>query len=340
MSAPDLQDPASTLIRAPRRFSLLAVASFLLGVASTGLLAVAGVPALICGYRALYRINSSEGRLRGRVLAIIGMIWGGLSTVVTVALFVMLVTLHLNARSNQAACSNNLRQVGMALMQYQDNNQHSFPAATRRGAALPVDQRLSWMTTILPFLDSRPNHPSPWQASAANFDPDQPWDTGKNTDLTRPFLSRYVCPSWENMPVQAPAGLTSYVGLAGIGLDAAALPLADPNAGFFGYDRVTTIADLRFKGGGDDPEGATGSSYILITTETLLANGPWGQGGPSTCRGLAPDVTNPIGRGCPFGGLHQGGANALRADGAVHFESADIDPEVFRSLLPLKPRSP
>ncbi len=199
---PDLQSPASILTPAPRRLSSLAAGQFPpWGWPRTGLLAGAGVPALICGYRALYRINSSEGRLRGRVLAIVGMIWGGLSTVLTVGLFVMLVFLHLNARSNQATCANNLRQVGMALVQYRDNNQNAFPAATRRGAALPVDQRLSWMTTILPFLDNRPNHPSPWQTSAGNFDPDQPGNAAKNADLTRPFLSRYVCPSWENMPV-------------------------------------------------------------------------------------------------------------------------------------------
>ncbi len=82
--------------------------------------------------------------------------------------------------------------------------------------------------------------------------------------------------------------MTSYIGLAGVGLDAPTLPISDPNVGFFGYDRATTTADLLLKGGGegDGSEGGTGSSHILITTETLLANGPWGQGGPSTCRGL------------------------------------------------------
>jgi hypothetical protein len=339
VTAPDSPAPALTLERGPTRFSLLALASFLLGIASTGLLAGTGIPALICGYCALFRINSSEGRLRGRILAIVGMIWGGLTTLITIALFILLVSLHLNAKSNQAVCANNLRQIGAALQQYQDNNGHAFPAGTRRGAALPVDQRLSWMTTILPFLDNRPNHPSPWQSTANNFDPDQAWDTGKNVDLTRPFLSRYICPSWENMPVNVSAGLTSYVGLAGVGPDAPQLPLGDPNTGFFGYDRFTSMADLRLKGGAaeTEPEGPTGSSYILVATETTISNGPWGQGGPSTCRGLAPLDGPPLGKGCPFGGLHKGGANALRGDGAVHFEDEGIDPALFQTLLRLSP---
>jgi prepilin-type processing-associated H-X9-DG protein len=339
VTAPELKAPEPPVTQPPKRISLLALISFLLGVASTGFLALAGVPAFFCGYRALYQINVSEGRLRGRVLAITGMIWGALATVVTVFFFVMLVSLHLNSRSNQAACANNLRQIGQALLQYKNNNQDTFPAASRRGASLAVEDRLSWMTSILPFLETRPNRPSPWSESASRFDPNQVWNAGNNHDLTQPFVACFICPSWDTMPTQVPAGLTSYIGMAGVGLDAPTLPPGDPNAGFFGYDRLTTMADLRWKGGGqaEDSDSATGSSYILITTETLRDNGPWAEGGPSTCRGISADSSTPLGRDCPFGGLHQGGANALHADGSVHFESDGINPQLFRTLVRLKP---
>jgi prepilin-type processing-associated H-X9-DG protein len=205
-----------------------------------------------------------------------------------------------------------------------------------------VDQRLSWMTSILPYLDIRPNQPPPYEAPARDLDPDQPWNAGPNAPITRTLLARYLCPAWENPPLNAPAGETSYVGLAGVGLDAPSLPFESYNAGFFGYDRATTSADLLLKGGGSDDagNGPSGSSYIIVAMETCQANGPWGEAGPSTCRGLPADLDHPIGLNAPFGGLHPGGANALRADGAVHFEGEGIEPQLLQALVRLRGQKP
>jgi hypothetical protein len=38
---------------------------------------------------------------------------------------------------------------------------------------------------------------------------------------------------------------THYVGIAGLGEAAAELPLSNPAAGFFGYDRTLTIGDMK-----------------------------------------------------------------------------------------------
>src|SRR5205085_2369316 len=53
------------------------------------------------------------------------------------------------------------------------------------------------------------------------------------------------CPS---RPTPAEPGLpavTHYMGVAGVGADAAELPLADRRAGFFGYDRKVNMTDIK-----------------------------------------------------------------------------------------------
>ena len=56
-----------------------ALVALLLGLASVPLLAVAGIVAMIVGFRSLRHINASDGALRGARLAIVGMAlstWG------------------------------------------------------------------------------------------------------------------------------------------------------------------------------------------------------------------------------------------------------------------------
>lgn len=63
--------------------SALAMASLILGILvfCTGL---TGIPAVICGHLALTRINASEGHLKGRGLAIAGLIMGYIGVVLLI----------------------------------------------------------------------------------------------------------------------------------------------------------------------------------------------------------------------------------------------------------------
>ena len=116
-------------------------------------------------------------------------------------------------------------------------------------------------------------------------------------------------------------GWTWYVGIAGVGADAPALPEGDPRCGVFGYERRTPPGGIK-----------DGASNTLLLAETGLDNGPWTAGGTATVRGLLADRRPYVGRGCQFGGLHRGGVMVAMADGSVRFLRESIEPRVFEAL--------
>jgi prepilin-type processing-associated H-X9-DG protein len=114
---------------AKAKLSALAVVSLVLGVLGcTGLGALAG---LVCGLVALVRINRSGGRLRGRGLAIAGLVVSALMVPISAG---MLLPALANAKSKAQtiASLNNLKQLGLGM--------HSYVAARKvfaRGANFP-----------------------------------------------------------------------------------------------------------------------------------------------------------------------------------------------------------
>jgi prepilin-type processing-associated H-X9-DG protein len=309
------------------RTSRDALASFLLGLASP---LVTGIPALALGIRGLRRINASEGLLRGRRLAVAGIFLGAFGTAFFALWIGWLVFSKLWAVSNRVTCLNNLRRIGLAVNEY-DFVHQTFPPGTLPAPGLAPGQRLSWLAGLLPFLDmetkptKRPN--LKWQTLAEKIDPTQPWDSPANRDAAAKRLTVFLCPGHVRDEDLSPWGPTHYVGLAGIGRDAAELPKSDPRAGFFGYDRILRAKDV-----------TAGTSTTFMATETARDNGPWAKGGPSTVRGLDPDETPYVGPGAPFGGLHLGGLNVLMADGSVRFVGDNVKPELFRDQLTINRR--
>ena len=135
--------PAATLpppplpAPAPAKLSALAVVSLVLGVLGcTGLGALAG---LVCGLVALVRINRSGGRLRGRGLAIAGLVVSALMVPVGAG---MLLPAFAKAKSKaqSIASVNNLKQLGLAARMYSTDHADTFPPAER------------WAETLRPFL--------------------------------------------------------------------------------------------------------------------------------------------------------------------------------------------
>jgi prepilin-type processing-associated H-X9-DG protein len=114
---------------------------------------------------------------------------------------------------------------------------------------------------------------------------------------------------------------TNYIGIAGLGTDSPYMPKTDCRAGVFGYDRKTTVADIK-----------DGTSTTMMLTESGRVIGCWLQAGPATVRGL--DLANKpyIGPGRQFGGLHNGVAVIAMADGSVRVVSESINPKVFEAL--------
>ena len=300
------------------RISLLALASALLGP-----FCVTGPIAVFLGWVALRAINGSEGRLRGAPLAIAGLAMGALGIVVLVLGSLAIALLALRDASNRAVCENNLGKIGLAVNSYYDHEGHVFPPGTLPLPGRPPEERLSWVAGILAFLEKRPDHTFRWQPLALRLQTDRPWTEPPNLEVSQTNVPRFLCPAHPNYDPLRNPGLTHYVGIAGLGTEAASLPADNPRAGFFGYDRIISQADI-----------TRGLSYTLLSAETTIDNGPWAAGGPSTVRGVDPNETRYIGPGRPFGGCHRvRGVDVLEAayaDAHVTTLKATVKPRVFR----------
>ena len=192
-----------------------------------------------------------------------------------------------------------------------------FPPGTLANAALPPERRLSWQVVLLPYLDRDDVY--------ASLDLTKAWDDEANAGAAGKFVRVLACPS--QFDKSHPA-LAHYIGMAGIGPDAARLPARDPRAGLFRYDGQTQVGDLQ-----------RGLSYTLTIMESTRHLGPWSAGGPPTLRGLDPADLPLLGSDGQFGG-HPGGANAAFADGSVRFQNSNIDPRVLERLATLAARQP
>jgi len=192
--------------------------------------------------------------------------------------------------------------------------------------------RVSWMAGLLPFLGqdtlySKINFndswrdPSNWAAAGTLV--------AQFLDPTYPPSSHFV--SRPDLPFE-PAS-THFVGIAGIGLDAADYDPSDPalipKRGVMSYDKGMSLEEVR-KGHGL----ANTILMIQVPPESMTGFGPWMAGGGGTLRGV-PDK-NSI---APFvfssttkEGKSRRGTYALMADGSVRFIDQNVPDEVFKAM--------
>lgn len=109
----------------------LAIASLVLGICSLGCSIFTAIPALICGGMALAKINKPASRLGGRGQAIAGLVLGGLGMFTSLPILAaLLIPAVQQARgaAQEAACMNNVRQIGTAIQLYALENTNRLPA--------------------------------------------------------------------------------------------------------------------------------------------------------------------------------------------------------------------
>jgi prepilin-type processing-associated H-X9-DG protein len=222
-------------------------------------------------------------------------------------------------------CLNNLRQIGLGVGNYQDTYQGRYPSAAMAGpqapaqtgpdsipwtldGQMPPEQRLSWLVDLIPYieqtnLDSR-------------LDKTQGWDTEENRFAALLSWQAFHCPGYPEGPPASTLWPSHYVGIGGVGEDAAWLPAGDPRAGFFGYERTLTSKDL-----------VRGNSATAVAAETSVAQGAWTAAG-STVRGFDPASAH-------FGGNHRGGCQVVFADGSVRWLDAKTSEGEWMRLVVL-----
>jgi len=228
----------------------------------------------------------------------------------------------------RAQCQNNLKQIALGLHAYHDVHKH-LPVGTLEVTGIAVEKRLSWMANLLPYVDQ--GHPLAQQINWT-----MAWDSDKNRGPVSAYVPFYLCAAHPASADPRP-NQTHYVGMAGLGVDAAVLGNDHPGAGVFGYTRqVRMAADIK-----------DGTSVTIAILETMAANGAWAAGGLPTVRGLNLDETVYVCEGCSFGMKHKTDtffrthpvlANAAFADGTVRAIPANVAPAVLRALVTIAGR--
>jgi hypothetical protein len=303
-----------------RRISFLALTGAILG-----LLFVTGPIAIVFGWLGLRAVNRSDGRLAGAGLAIFGMIAGLISVVLLGLGTVAIVLQTLREQSNRVECVNNLRVIGLAVNAAADQGRKTCPLAVLPLPERPPEEHLSWLAGLLPLMEpGDDSKPSVRQPVAAQLQLDQPWNDPANLKAGTTKVRHFRCPSHGLFAPPDEPALTDYVGITGIGANAATLPATDPDAGFFGYDRIIRMEDVK-----------AGASCTFLALETTLDNGPWIAGGPPTARGVDATEKEYIGIERPFGGSHRNGAidilTAVYVDASVQHLTSNVNPRVFRN---------
>lgn len=212
------------------------------------------------------------------------------------------------ARRTQS--QNNLKQLGLAMHNYHDTFKQ-FPRGTVDAPDLSVDQRISWVAGLLPFIEQA----AVFGTVSGNLQ--KPWNAAELEMIRATRLPVLQNPSMPRNSA-SPSSM-DYVGIAGVGPDAASLPVQDPKAGIFGYNRVVRIRDI-----------SDGTSNTLMIGDASEPSKSWLAGGSETVRGFSqkPYLNGPDRIGSP----HRGVVQFVLADGSVRAISVNIDDATLEAL--------
>jgi prepilin-type N-terminal cleavage/methylation domain-containing protein len=252
---------------------------------------------------------------------------------VVVAIIVILICFifppvrHVREAAHRSQCQNNLKQLVLALHDYEDMTgrtahhaagrlgepaERRFPPGCVGPGATP-EERLSWMVALLPYVEQ--------EAQFKRFNLEKGY-AGNLQAQER--IRTFICPASKD--AGSYDAVTTYVSLSGLGLDAARRPAGAAGNGFMGYDRLTSYSMI-----------TDGTSHTIALMETRP--GPWARGGSSTVRGFDPDGPSLDGDNPPFG-EHAGGIIAGMADGSVRSFSNSTDPRRLADAITIAGEEP
>jgi prepilin-type processing-associated H-X9-DG protein len=290
------------------------------------------------------------------VAAIIGLLIGLLLPAVQAA----------REAARRGSCLNNLKQLGLALHNYHDSHGNFPPGAVGPQAANPASpawKSHSLGSYFLPYLEQG--------SLAEEYHWDYHWFDQPNQSVVNTHLKTWQCPSAESNRVQdgslvtvtpppvalfgGSAACGDYAGMLKIDAELERLGLIDSTSsprdelgscrGVFPINGTTRLADILDGTSGTLMMGECAGRPDLWqgrrqVSNLWLSGGPWASRNLLWGRGASPDGTSVFGP-CAVNctndrevySFHPGGANALFADGSVHFLKQSISIRVFARLV-------
>ena len=189
-------------------------------------------------------------------------------------------------------CSNNLKQIGMALQNYESSHGCFPPAVITDEDGRPMH---SWRAAILPYLE---------QASLfERYDRNEPWDGPNNSALADIALECFRCPS-DGEPVERE---TNYVMITGEGT-IGGLP-----------NEAIDVSDVR-----------DGMSNTIMVVEVAGSGIHWMEPRDLTIDEVLSGINSPSGTGIRSN--HPGGVNVLFADGSIRFLDESVTAEELKAF--------
>jgi hypothetical protein len=195
--------------------------------------------------------------------------------------------------SRRAACSNNLKVIGLALQNYHDMHGCFPPAYVTDAQRSPL---VSWRVLLLPHIGHRDLYDQ-WKQH-----PDEPWNGPNNIKLSK------AVPEWLHCPSDTgPATDTSYVAVVGPGT---AWPRTVPTS-------LSQISD--------------GTSKTVIVVEVANSGINWMEPRDLGSANRAPGINSTTGMGVRSSHPHH--ACVLYADGSTRALEQTISDEQLRALF-------
>jgi prepilin-type processing-associated H-X9-DG protein len=203
--------------------------------------------------------------------------------------------------ARRMACSNRLKQLGLAMHNYHDVHRRFPPAA---GPRTDGEADVSWRVALLPFCEQR--------ALYDKYDFSQPWDSEQNLKLAEAIPATFLCPS---SPIRFKTVKGHKI----------------PCANYVMVSGEQTISG-RAGSGTRFRDIKDGMSNTLMLVEMVGDDCPaWTEPVDLSFEAAARGV-NVKGQ-TSIGSYHPGGANAVFCDGSTRFLADTIAPDVLKALL-------
>lgn len=265
-----------------------------------------GIPAAIFGFLSLRDIDNSGGRLKGRGMAITGIVLGliGVALMVTLVPFGLILPAVQKVRgaANRMSSSNNLKQLALAVHNYHAVHNTMPPAVVYNQDGQPL---YSWRVLVLPYLDEGQLY--------NQFRLDEPWDSTYNKSLLAQMPRAFHDPGLALDP-----GLTTYQVINGKG----AAFESDPQNGLIPLQGIKGAFQAKPKIGLQHFPDGTANTFLIVEAEQAV---PW-----TKPQDLDYFPDGPLPR---FGKTRAGGFNAAMGDGAVKTIQPSLPQQTLRALI-------